>query len=161
VDGKRHLPVLRAERSTGAEGPEGDGEVKRPPWQWVGFGAVAIFVAWLPLSAIAGALAARLAAASDVEGHHLGRTGAVIIALYALAIAVGSFGGGFVVGRWGGEGVGRREAGLAGLMAAVVAIGGAWVASGISAGTLLVAVVAASSAAAGGGRGLVARTRAR
>src|SRR5258708_13511948 len=47
VQSKRRLPVLQ---STAEEDP---GDPHRPPWQWVVFGALAIFVVWLPLSAIA------------------------------------------------------------------------------------------------------------
>jgi hypothetical protein len=158
VDGKRRLPLLPAQQPSGGLGAgEGGDDPKRPPWQWVGFGAVIVFTAWLPLTGVAGALAARIAASDP--GDHLSRTGAEIVGLHACAIALGSFAGGFVVGRWGGDGVGVREAAFAGLVAAVVAFVAVWATSGFSAGALAVVVVAVSSAAGGGARGLRARTR--
>ncbi len=154
-DGKRRLPLLPAQAGGHAEG--GDGDPERAPWQWVGFGAVAIVTAWLPLTALAGAIVARLGPAAGDTG--VVRLGAAIATAYGCALALGSFAGGFVVGRWGGKGVGIREAGLAGLASAAVAIVAATVTSGFSTGALLVVVVVAPSAVAGGARGLRARTR--
>jgi hypothetical protein len=54
--------------------------------------------------------------------------------------------------------VGVREAALAGLVAAVAAVGATWIAFGPSAGALLVAAVAAPLAAVGGRVGLRARS---
>jgi hypothetical protein len=151
VNGKRRLPLLQP--SAGA----GDGEPKRPPWQWAGFGAVLIFTAWLPLTAVAVAVARALGART--EGGHVAWLGAAVVAMYGVAIALGSFGGGFVLGRWGDDGVGVREAALAGLAAGLGAVAGAWFLSGFSPGALVVAALAASGAAAGGSRGLRARAR--
>jgi hypothetical protein len=156
VADKRRLPVFQADRPDA--GPDGDAG-PRPPWHWVGFGAVAIFTAWLPLYAVAGALAARLAATPGADdGQHAG-AGATIVAMHAVALAAGSFAGGFVVGRWGDQGVGVRHAALAGLAAALAAIGAAWVSSGFSPGSLIVVGVAVPLAAAGGWRGLRRRLR--
>ncbi len=152
--GKRRLPLLQAQKPD--DGPEGDAE-PRPPWHWVGFGAVAIFTAWLPLSAVAGALAARVAATPGADDERHAGVGATIVAMHAIALAVGSFAGGFVVGRWGDDGVGVRHAALAGLAAALAAIGAAWISSGFSPGSLIVVGVAVPLAAAGGWRGLQGR----
>ena len=58
---KKQLPVIAAKPAAEAAEPEDD----RPPWHWIGFGTVAIFAAWLPGSALAGALAAAGAALTD------------------------------------------------------------------------------------------------
>lgn len=157
MDGKRRLPLLPAGRP---DGPDDEREAKRAPWQWVGFGALAIFTVWVPLTAITGVLTLRFAASNDAADG-IGRLGILVVGLQAAALALGSLAGGFVVGRWGGEGVGVREATLAGMAAALVAVAAAWATSGFSAGALLVAVIAASSAAAGGAWGVGARARAR
>lgn len=135
----------------------GDADESRPPWHWVGFGAVAIFTAWLPLAAVAGALARRVATAQVGDEGQLAGAGASIVAMHAAALAMGSFAGGFVVGRWGGEGVGVREAALSGAAAALAAVGVAWASSGFSPGSLFVVAVAVPFAALGGLRGLRAR----
>jgi hypothetical protein len=154
MDSKRRLPVLKAPQ---ADAPE---EEPRPPWQWVGFGAVAIFVAWLPLSLLAGALAARLASAAEGGTHdELVRAAIAIRVAYAIELALGAIGGGFVVGRWGAAGVGAREAALAGLAAALVAVGVSWASFGVSAGSLLIVVVAVPMAALGGWLGMRRRAR--
>jgi hypothetical protein len=150
-DGKRRLPLVQAP----ADG--GDGDPERAPWQWVAFGAVAIVTTWVPLTALAGTIVARLGPPASDAG--VVRLGAAIATAYGCALALGSFVGGFVVGRWGGNGVGVREAGLAGLAAAAVAIAAATVTSGFSTGALLVVLVVGPSAAVGGALGLRARTR--
>jgi hypothetical protein len=151
MDGKRRLPLLPSE-------PKDGDEPARPAWQWVVFGAVAVLTAWLPLSGAAVALASRLAAAADRDGH-AGAFGVAIFGVYAGAIALGSFGGGYVVGRWGGLGVGVRESTLAGLAAALAAVGATWVSSGVSLATLTIVAIACPSAAAGGWRGTRVRAR--
>jgi hypothetical protein len=158
VDGKRRLPLISTEPRAGDRGDEG-GEA-RPPWHWVGFGAVAIFTAWLPLSALAGALAARLAAAPEDDPSRLARVEIAIVALHMVALAVASFAGGLVVGRWG-DPAGTREAALSGLAAALAAVAAAWATTGFSPGALFVVVVAVPTAAAGGWRGVRARAHAR
>jgi hypothetical protein len=149
---KRRLPVLN---SPGAP-PD---EAVRHPWQWAGFGALAIVTAWIPLAALAGALVARLPTGSG--GGASPATGLVLVGLYAGALALGAALGGFLVGRWGTAGVGVREAAFAGLGAAAVAGVVTWVSSGPSAGALLVAAVALPMAALGGRAGLRARVRQR
>lgn len=153
---KRRLPVLNS--------PSEEADPSRRPWQWVGFGALAIFTVWIPLAALAGTLAARLppgAGAGDEARGALstGAAGLAAVALYAAALALGAGLGGFLVGRWGTPGVGVREAALAGLGAAVVATGITWISFGPSAGVLVVALVSAPTAAVGGRVGLRARLR--
>ena len=146
---KRHLTVLNNKEANAD--PTGDGSAPRRPWQWVGFGALAIFTAWIPLAGLAGAAAARLGE-STFAGAGIG-----IVTVYAAALALGAALGGFLVGRWGTAGVGLREAALAGLGASAVAVGITWVSFGPSVGTLLVAAVATPMAAVGGRFGLRAR----
>jgi hypothetical protein len=151
MDAKRRLPVV----SSG----DGDADPKRAPWQWVGFGTVAILVVWLPLSAAAslGATAlvraARPASSSDV----LLLTLPVFVGLSVLALGLAAFVGGFVVGRWGDRDVNVREAILAGLVAVAVAIVVSWVSFGFSASALLVAPIPIPFAALGGKLGLRSR----
>jgi len=155
VSGKRRLPVVQAQ---GGDGSAGD--PPRAPWQWVGFGAGAIFVAWLPLSASALAIAVRISRRWDLgDGEQLARAGVAIGATYALAISLGALGGGFLVGRWGGPRVGTRQAALAGLAAALVATALSFASSGFAPQFFLVAVVATPMAALGGALGLRGRTR--
>jgi hypothetical protein len=138
VKPKRRLPVLQAPA-------DGDpAEPARPPWQWVVFGALGIFVVWLPLQALAAALAGRSASGA--------------------ALAASSLTGGFVVGRWGAERVGVREATLAGLAATLVAIALSWMSSPITPAPLLltavtVTAIAVPMAALGGKLGLYRRLR--
>jgi hypothetical protein len=149
---KRRLPVLNSPSASPDEAEP------RRPWQWVGFGALAIFTTWIPLAALAGVAASRLAASADAQGM---AQAAIMVALYAAALALGAALGGFLVGRWGPAGVGVREAALAGLGAATVAGVVTWASSGPSAGAWVVALVALPSAALGGHAGERARQRQR
>jgi hypothetical protein len=148
---KRRLPVL----NTPVAQPD-EGESRRP-WHWVGFGALAIFTAWIPLAALAGVAVARLPLGAGGGAA----AGVALVVIYAAALALGAGLGGFLVGRWGASGVGVREAALAGLGAAVVAVVVTWVSYGPSTGGLLVGVVALPAAALGGRVGLRARVRQR
>jgi hypothetical protein len=135
------LPVLEVSSD------DGDGEsTARPPWQWIGFGALAIFVVWLPLAFLAAWVASRLNASG----------GAPIAAVVVLAagLALAALAGGFLVGRWGAAGVGVREAALAGLAAAIIASALAFGAPGAAWGALATVVVAVPFAALGGKLGL-------
>jgi hypothetical protein len=152
MDAKRRLPVV----SSG----DGAADPKRAPWQWVGFGTVAIFVVWLPLSAAASLGASALVRAvrpttpsSDVFLLTL----PVFVGLSVLALGLAAFVGGFVVGRWGDRDVSVREAILAGLVAVAVAIVVSWVSFGFSASALLVAPIPIPFAALGGKLGLRSR----
>ncbi len=151
---KRRLPVIQ---SAGTE----SGDPPREAWQWVGFGALAIFTIWLPASAVAGALTTRLAAgATDAGPEHVARAGVAIACAYGVALASGALAGGFLVGRWGTGRVGLREAAFAGLAASVVAGLASWATFGLSPGVLLVAIVTVPAAAVGGKLGLRRRARA-
>jgi hypothetical protein len=175
---KRRLPVLN---SPSAEADEAE---SRRPWQWVGFGTLAIITAWVPLAALAGVAVAHLPApdgsAPDGDRIRLGAAAALgglvaLVGLYGMALALGSALGGFLIGRWGPTGVGVREAAFAGLGAGVVAAAIGWLSSGVgsgvgsgassaaswgpSAGGLLVVAVAVPMAALGGRAGARARTR--
>jgi len=107
---KRRLPLLQTSSPPASEQPE------RPAWQWVGFGAAAIFAAWVPLSSLAGALAARIVGHASEAALPI----AVLAAsgLYAAELALGALAGGFLVGRWGPVQVGARHGALSGLVAA-------------------------------------------
>jgi len=154
VSAKRRLPVLQS-----PGGGDSAGEPERAAWQWVSFGAGAIFVAWLPLSAIGLALAARMARHWQLDDPaQLVRAGIAIATIYALAIAIGAFAGGFIVGRWGNANVGALQAALAGLVAATVATVLSGVSFGFAPRSLLVVVVAAPMSALGGALGRRART---
>jgi tRNA-(ms[2]io[6]A)-hydroxylase len=156
MDSKRRLPLVKTPPAEG----DAQGE-PRPPWHWVGFGAVAIFVTWLPLSLLAGALASRIATAAQGATHEdLVRAAIQIGIAHTAALALGALAGGFVVGRWGQHGVGVREAALAGLAAACVAVGISCVSFGASAWSLLVVPVAVPMAALGGKLGVRRRARA-
>ena len=111
---------------------------------------LAIFTVWIPLAALAGALAARLPVNDDAGAQSRVAAGIAVVGVYAVALGLGAGLGGILVGRWGPAGVGAREGALAGLGAAVVAVGVTWLAFGPSAGALLVAAVAAPMAALGG-----------
>jgi hypothetical protein len=147
---KRRLPLA----PSGDGGPEED----RPGWQWVGFGAFAIFVVWLPLSALSTAVAVRWARPSpDESSGQAGRAALALVASSALAIAIGAWAGGFVVGKWGGSRAGLRVAAFAGLTAAVVAVAVSWIAYGFDPASLIVIGIAVPFAALGGKRGLASR----
>jgi hypothetical protein len=139
---KRHLPVVSA--------PPEDGEPARPGWQWVGFGTVAIFVAWLPLSAAAGAIATRFQRPGDGAPDTSVRAAVAFAIASALALGAAAVTGGFIVGRWAGRSAGWRESALAGLATAGVAIGASWVSFGFAPGALLVAPIAVLFAGLGG-----------
>ncbi len=81
---------------------------KHPAWQWVGFGVVMIVTAWLPLAS-----GAMLVTPFDRPF--------LALACGVVPIAMASFGGGFVVGRWG-KPAGAREALVAGLVTGILAL---------------------------------------
>jgi hypothetical protein len=139
VDKKRRLPVLKTQ-------VEEDDAEARPPWQWVGFGALAIFVVWVPLAYATGVVAARFEA--------LAASRLATLAVAASGLAIAALAGGFLVGRWGGKDVGVREAALAGFAAALIATALSLGAPGAWAGAVVTVVVAVPSAALGGRVGL-------
>jgi hypothetical protein len=142
VDSKRRLPLIKTLAGADDDAPA------RPPWQWVGFGTVAIFVVWLPLAFGAAVVASRLGGMATAP--------VASIALLVVGLAIAALAGGFVVGRWGTAGVGVRESALAGLAAALLATGlslgspGSPGAVGAVAESVPTVVVAVSFAALGG-----------
>ncbi len=150
VQPKRRLPVLNS--------PAGEEIANRRPWQWVGFGALVVLTLWIPLSALAGWVAAHLAENARGGGDvRLAHTAIAIAALHVVALAVGAGLGGFLVCRWGTRGVGVREATLSGLTAAAAALAVTWASLGFSPSSLLLVVVAPPMAAWGGKIGLRGR----
>ena len=158
ADKKRRLVVLK----------EDDEAELRPRWQWIGFGAFAVFLAWLPLAWLAEALKravlTRIVGAVTDEaplGEALSKlaqgeravVALVTVALPLLAMATGGFAGGLLVGRYGGE-ARAREAALAGALAGASAAGLTWQKDGFSPGALLAVVLLAGTAFLGGRRGL-------
>lgn len=143
MEQKRRLPVLKT------PGEESADEPPRPPWQWVGFGAVAIFVVWTPLAYLAGLAGRRMAG--------LGSSVLVSAGLFALSSVLAALAGGYLVGRWGAAGVRVREAALAGLAASLVACVLAWIQAGLSLGPLVTVLLLVPAAALGGRVGLKAR----
>jgi hypothetical protein len=134
---KRRLTVLK---SDGA--PQ---EEPRPPWQWVGFGVLMVFTAWLPLAYVAELVKTRVA--PSVAGA---------LAFATVPLGAGAFAGGFLVGRFG-KPAGAREALVAGLAAASIAIAVASAAGGFVATSLLVAPLGALFAWTGGAYGVKKR----
>jgi peptidoglycan/LPS O-acetylase OafA/YrhL len=145
---KRHLPVLQT--------PAQDDDPPRPHWQWVGFGAAAIFGAWVALSAIVAAIARGTLRAAGSAGA-VERVAFFNGGLYLAELALGAIAGGYLVGRWGPSDLGVRHGALAGLVAAAVVAFIFWLTSSASFGPLLVAVLAPIAAAGGARLGRVAR----
>jgi hypothetical protein len=125
VEPKRRLPLLKATPD------EENGGDPRPPWQWVGFGTLAIFVVWVPLSWVATLAAQRMGELDPTPVHLLERA-----LPFALGLSLAALAGGYLVGRWGTAGAGVREAALAGLAAALIATALAWWAAGLSLGAI-------------------------
>jgi hypothetical protein len=145
---KRRLPVLQT---------SGDpDEPPRPAWQWVGFGTLAIFAVWVPLSVIAGAVAASVLTRAHGEVA-LARAALLSSSVYAVELAAGAVAGGYLVGKWGPPNVGVRQAALAGLAAAGALAVTTWASSGPTPGLLLVAFMAPLMAGLGGRLGLRGR----
>jgi hypothetical protein len=166
---KRRLPILKSTPE------EESGEPPRPPWHWVGFGAVATYGAWLPLAYVAEALKRRLftaylgpTATMQEVTEALGRLSpaertkltAVAIAVPLVPLVAASFLGGFLAGRWGGPQAGVRVAAAAGLATGAVACVLAWASAGLAWTPLLALAVATPMSAWGGKVGVARRRRA-
>jgi hypothetical protein len=166
---RRRLPVLqnKAPPGSGGAGGSDDDEVPRAPWQWVGFGTVAIFAAWLPLSYLANVLVRRAlasefgASASAAEiAERLqampssARTRVVAIEMtpHLLALAIAAFAGGWLVGRYGPN-AGAREGAACGIGIALLAVVISCIEAGPSLGPLLALIPAAIFAAWGSASG--------
>jgi hypothetical protein len=161
---RRRLPVLSNEPPKNDAGPSDDDT--RPPLHWVGFGTVAIFAAWLPLTYVAGFVSAKVLtsrfgadaskdaialAVSTLPSDERARLMAIVALPTFAALALAAFGGGFVAGRFG-SGSGARNAGYAGAVTAAIASAMAWSGLTVSAliGTALTLLVAVLFAAWGG-----------
>jgi hypothetical protein len=155
---RRRLPVVQ-----NAPAPTPEDDEQRPPLHWVGFGTVAIFSAWLPLTYVAGMVSARIMTSmfgSELSRDALdGALGAMpmmerarLMAVVALpvvfALGLAAFGGGFVVGRFG-SGTGVREGAWAGVATAAIATAMAWsgaIVSSVVSGVVTLAVAATFAA---------------
>jgi hypothetical protein len=143
VDRKRRLPIVSSGDDTSGE------TVARAAWQWVGFGAIAIVVVWVPLAALAVSITARCTA----DGHgpdHLRHSTLALAASSAFALALAALAGGLLVGKWGGTVGGPLGAAAAGLVVGVVAVVASWVALGFEPGASIVAAISVAFAALGG-----------
>lgn len=176
---RRRLPVLQSPKEPDAK-REGDGGgedisiEERPPWHWVGFGAVAIFATWLP-----GAFAAQKIGEHIIKSRFGGSEAEVaqhlfdlprdqllllflpLALLHLAALALGSTAGGYLVGRFG-SGTTIREPALAGgvvaFMAVMLTVGRGGVASALTTGVVIL-LVAVGFAALGGKKGLKKKER--
>lgn len=110
---KRRLPVLKEPEV--AE----PGDADRPPWHWSAIGTVAIFVIWLPLAYLSAIVGERLLGGADIKDISFVRT-AAIAGVNLLGLMLGAFGGGMIVGRFGGR-AGLKEATFAGFTTALIA----------------------------------------
>lgn len=161
---KRKLPVIASPPASGASGID----PPRSARQWVGFGIVSTFAAWLPLAllatAVGTALAARVAgpldpseAAADaaarvggLEGSRRVLVAASLLGPQVFALAAAAAATGFLVGRFGAP-AGPREAALSvGLaVAGAAALAGASLAA-VGGAVALVAVGAPIAALVAG-----------
>jgi hypothetical protein len=159
---KRKLPVLNAHSADEDTEP-------RPPWHWVGFGAVLVFGAWMPLALLAQACVSRLSrlppSSSPTEAANAfyslssgerAREIAIMAVPHALALAISAFAAGYVVARFGDR-TGPRESAVAGFAAGFVAVLLAFASAGISWPPLVVLALAPLCAWLGGRRGASAR----
>lgn len=161
---KKRLPLIQSS-------PDADSEEPRPPWHWAGFGTIAIFAVWLPLTfaaaRVARTLTASLAAgaASEEEVHarvralepsERARYYAFAAGPQVVALALAALAGGYLVGRWGS---GSREAVLAGVCAGVVASLLATLGGGLSIGLAFVIAIATLFAWLGGRLGVRRQSR--
>ncbi len=130
---KRRLPVLSAQPPPSGEGED---DSDRPEWQWVGFGVVAMFAAWLPLAAAAGMFARGVAESMLGGALDAADTQAKIAALdtfsqrklmasyvapHVVALAVSGVFAGFVIGKFGHGGA-RAAAVAAGIVCVVAGL---------------------------------------
>ncbi|MBV9947072.1 MAG: hypothetical protein JOZ69_09510 [Myxococcales bacterium] len=139
---RRHLPLLQT--------PASGGDPPRAAWQWVGFGAAAIFACWVPLTGIAVAFGARMQRAALGDARALARAAWLSLGLYTIVLSLGAVAGGYLVGRWGPASVRPRDAALAGLVAVGLVALVMWLSLGPSPGILALAALAPLMAALGG-----------
>ena len=164
---RRQLPILNQKMAPPAgtvEAPE-EGE-ERPPWHWSGIGAVLVFALWLPLAMVGqwlsrGLLGALVPAGSaeETEAFLARATGAIRWSVKAATVgpplagfALACLAGGAMVGRFGGR-AGKKEAAVAGVVAASTAWALTAAGAGLGATWVLwppVALLGAGFALAGG-----------
>jgi hypothetical protein len=144
-----------------SEGEGDPGDEPRPPWQWVGFGTVMIFVAWLPLAYVGTALVlpspgagAGAGLATNPEGAPFAR----VLVATVLPLALATLGGGFLVGRFG-KPAGLREALLAGALTGFIAVLLTVLSGPFSPRFVLVVAITTAFAGIGGALGVRQRTR--
>ncbi|MEO8877506.1 MAG: hypothetical protein ABI461_18065 [Polyangiaceae bacterium] len=140
-----------------------DSAPPRPASHWVGFGVVAIFTLWAGFAAIAESVKHRAVvgylgnqtsesdtqlAVAALSDHDRARLAAVVFVLPLVALGFAALGGGYLIGRFGGE-AGKREAALAGAATALVAVVLAAIAGGVSWLSLLSVAVAVPCAVLG------------
>lgn len=164
---KKRLPVLKNTPE------EEQGEAPRPPWHWVGFGTVVIFGALLPLVVVAQKVQAKLLAdrfgsvdspeqaqiivQSLSRGEYM-RYVASAMGPSLVAVALAGMAGGYVVGRWGGDNAGIREAAIAGVTSTLVITALSWGRVPL-AGVLIVLLLLVAMAALGAKVGLRKRIK--
>jgi len=164
---RRRLPVLQNAPPPETEDEGDETNEPRPPWHWVGFGTVAIFAVWVPLSYAAAAVSAHVMAGrfgkdaspeqvslamAAMDASERSRLMAMIALPNILSLALAAFAGGIIVGRFGAN-TRVREAARAGAVVALIASALAW--GGLNASSLIAAVVTFAVAigfAAWGGR---------
>ena len=171
---KRRLPVLNPSKpaAKSAEPVDDDAPEVRPGWHWVGFGAVAVFGAWLPLAYlsqwfVSGFLQRRMGHAASPEEvatwlSSLSPSGRAQIILWtivphAVALSLASFAGGYIVGRYAPPYVGVRGGASAGLGAGLVAVVLSISASGFSPALVVVLLLTTLFAALGARLGVKKR----
>lgn len=145
--GKRRLPLLPKDEVAD------ESDVERPPWHWSAIGTVAIFVIWLPLTFLTAALGKHLLGEAAEPGAASPSALLSLAAVNLLVFALASFGGGALVGRFGGK-AGLKEATVAGF--ATAAIAGATIATQgvdllLAAAMLVVLITIGAGAARAGG----------
>src|SRR5262245_60857010 len=112
------LPVLGEKKPTLLEkaelGDESAGE--RSPVAWIGLGTMATFVALVPLAMLA-MLGAH--AIANAKGVSSGVATAGLVAVAIVTLALSSWAGGYLVGRFGGK-AGVREGALSGAVVGLI-----------------------------------------
>jgi len=143
VSAKRRLPVLQSN--------DDDDARRRPRWEWIGFGAVAMTVTWLPLAGLAVLVVSKLSGRATSSGEGGESMRAAILALPATSILLACLMGGYLLGRWGKRG--RGDAALAAGCAMLFGIGLAWMRFGVRWEELIAVVVAVPAAVLGASLG--------
>ena len=127
---KKYLPLVGASTTSSAPSPTSEAPKRRlpmmpkvevadesdedrPPWHWSAIGAVAVFLAWLPMAYIVNGPLGGL-----FNGGMVAKVAAV--SLNVAAFVIGSFAGGYLVGRFGGR-AGVKEATVGGVAASAIA----------------------------------------